>query len=683
MLAPRPFAESQVARLSEDPWSAVRRIVAGARYEALGELPGASAALPPGKRRQPVEGFSYGAFLQPSEGYLYAAFISLAAGNDGKAATIFSLVLEHLPRLAASHEFWVSLSALAAISNAQGAALFDAFLERQQFRNKEFLGRLPLPARNNFLSYCIRHQKLDLAVELVEDAGADWQPNQLGLEAWAFRLTALDVLHRARRDEQFDQHAEAYQKLMRSAGVDPATERPVIEFMLALRLGDATADRGDSSAALSNYRKGLEIAERPETTVVSGAVLSDLLLKTGRFCQALGNLAEAETFYRRCVAAATLNGCRNELAAALDGLARLLGRDGNHADLAMLYTRRVLLTKPPPQELADAGQAVRYQLACAFLGGEGRAIGWRMLGAVIKYARDAGPAADSLLVSSLLTRLAVANHQELDDEDFWNGVKEVVAKPDLTSAQFRELTKSIAQAIGNGRNLPPSRDALTRIAEAACRLQDGASSDGALALLTLARTVLQSDETSSVAIWLMQRAGDAASALGRNTSAYRAWRQQLLETRSTLLQRNLAQKPDEELVAHWQLYFADADGFSIEDWNAALVVTENLFEGRSAIAAGARGLLELALDPLKMALCDRQNAERLIALVDVAYRFCDLMPRYLNGRGDMLAAALARQALDALAASNGPGEEIADLVAGLRQIQFQAEPGFATALGNG
>src|SRR5579864_4842056 len=150
MIEPRPFEQSLLARSRDNPWNAVRRLVIEGRYEAIGEMPGSGAALPVGKRQQPAPGFLYGAFLQPSEGLLYGAFIAVAAGNNDRATAMFLRALEQLPYLPPSHDFWISLTAIAAVPTLGGAAEFEALLDSRGMLQIESLNQLPLPARNNF-----------------------------------------------------------------------------------------------------------------------------------------------------------------------------------------------------------------------------------------------------------------------------------------------------------------------------------------------------------------------------------------------------------------------------------------------------------------------------------------------------------------------------------------------------
>lgn len=682
MLAARPFAESQLRRLNEDPWGPVRRIVAGVHYEAIGELAGSGATLPVGHRRQPLAGFSYGGFLQPSEGLLYAALVALATGNAQKADTIFSQALEHLPRLPANHEAWIPLTAFAAVAGANGVMAFEALIERHGHQNKSFLATLPLPARNNLLIYCLRNQQLERALGLVEDAGPDWQREKVGLEEWAFRLSALSILHRAGHHEEFIRRGEAYQELLRTAGVDPAGERFAVEVALALRLAEAARDRGDLNAALRSYRSALTSVEKGGATAITRSALGSLLLSLGRLHERLHNIMEAKKSYQRCIAVLAVEGTQTQLSTALSALARIYSREGNQGEAVILHTRKILLSREISDSCEHPQRTFEYLLCRALLGSEEREYGWKILYNLIESERRRGADGRALLISCLLTRLLLSSREELDDETFWASVRELVDFMDLSAADFAELAKAVVHAVANGRQLP---DGLVDVAKAAHRFQHVELGDIALALLTEAGNTLQSGGTSSIAVSLVEYAREIAGAITPGSETYRKFRRQLRDVKSAVLQHDLTQKPEEMLVAHWQLYFADVGLFSIDDWVAASHTVERVFENRPAIAGGAKGLVELVLDSLQVTIlsADRSDQDRLVLLADIANRFSALTLRYLQRDGRSSAAALARLALDVLDACDVRADRAGDLAKRLSETLLQAEPRPKTSLTTG
>lgn len=106
-----------------------------------------------------------------------------AAVNTVQSNGYFCQLLRQLPELPFDHDFWISLTAFATIASPNTAARFDEFLDQRGVLIPEALAKWPLAARTNFLTDCVRHQRLTPALAIVHQASANWSPADNGADA--------------------------------------------------------------------------------------------------------------------------------------------------------------------------------------------------------------------------------------------------------------------------------------------------------------------------------------------------------------------------------------------------------------------------------------------------------------------------------------------------------------------
>lgn len=303
MIEPKPLSEGQLAHMRSDPWAAVRRIASGSHYEALGETGFPGSPLPRDERGRSAVGF------------LYAAFLAQAAGHAQEAEALFAQCLHLLAHQRPGDDLWISLTAFAAIGSADSAAALEAFLAGRDMLNPASLAELPLPARGNFLRYCVKHQKLDYALELVEQAGPEWEPDRVTLEAWGFRIAALSVLDHAKRADRIAVYAAAYEHLLQAGRVEPTTMRPAVELMFAVRQAEAARNQGDARSTIRHYRHAIVLAQEQAGPGLTPALLVSLLQQLGRYHQSVGYLPEAQRCLERSIGIASLEGYKHDVVA--------------------------------------------------------------------------------------------------------------------------------------------------------------------------------------------------------------------------------------------------------------------------------------------------------------------------------------------------------------------------------
>jgi len=473
MVEPKPYSVSQAALISQDRWAGVRKLMLGTSYDQFGTMPFPEAALVPGKDGRSCEGM------------LWAAFLLAPTSQSGEANEYFCEVLRQLPDLPLEHDFWISLTAFATICAPDAAVRFAEFLAGRRLLQVQTLTSLPLAARTNFLVYCVRHQRLAPALELVEQAAPNWCPKDHSVEAWAFRLAGLAVLNGARDYQRFSAFVTAYRELSAAAQIDRLA-RANIEVQLAVAMASSLRARGDEQAAIRHYRDAIALAEASLSPALNPGVLAGLWLTLARCHQAARQLPDAQQSYQRCIAVAGADNGANayDLVAALAGLAGLVAQQGRHSQAADLYRQRLAVVEGDPNFSDPSRIVARNQLAAALVAGGEKAAGWQLFDQTLAAISRGQFANQSMLAVTLIARVD-AGLAGLSEEALRWDVRAIGEDPVLSLGQCRILLGLAQRAADNGRSGLAS-DIVSAVADRSRQLADGDPAQVAALLRDLA-----------------------------------------------------------------------------------------------------------------------------------------------------------------------------------------------------
>lgn len=668
MIEPKPIAESQFARISGDPWAAVRRIASGSHYEALGETAFPGSDLPSDEPSRSAVGFLCGALL------------AQAALHVQEAEALFARCLELLADRRPSEDLWIRLTAFAAIGSAESAAAFEAFLAGHDMLDVAALAALALPARSNFLGYCVKHGRLGYALGLVEQAMPNGESDGISLEAWGFRLAALPVLDHADRRDQFAVCASACEHMLQSGQVDPLSMRPAVEVLFAVRLAEAARNQGDARSTIANYRRAIALIERGPAPGLSRALLVNLLQRLARFHQSVRYFPETQRCLERSIGAAAVEGYKYDLVAGFFALANALEREGRYPDAVTLQARRVAVMENDQDFPPSSRQSARHDLARALLANGDAGVARRILTDVIAFARNEPSYDQALLFSSLLSRAEANLAQGGSAAAAWHDVNAIFGLQGLSANQQEQVSRYLLHTASAAGQKPP-RDLVDRFGELAEQMPHVTA---AVIAAHGAAVLLRYYGDSSAAENFIQQAVQLRDAVTDNTDQA-ALTQSIKEVKFQLLQHDLANKSESELVENWNLYFEEAASLSRGEWDAALSLAVTLSDHQRQAAAEL--VLKSIADYFGSGRGDRIDQAPLVFT-----RLSELTLRIL--RDPREAAALAQQGLALLAAGNAVGGSAAlrqrllegltaaELAAAEAMLADKAVPELRAAIGN-
>ena len=573
LIEPRPYSGSQAARLGADRWAALRGLLPGLRDDPRARIALAERAVPAGKDGGSCEGMLCAAFL-----------LAPAAVNTVQSNGYFCQLLRQLPELPFDHDFWISLTAFATIASPNTAARFDEFLDQRGVLIPEALAKWPLAARTNFLTYCVRHQRLTPALAIVHQASANWSPADNGADAWAFRLTALTVLENAKAYDQLSAHIKAYHELLEGRRIDPAV-RANIKVQIELLMAASLRARALDQLALSHYQQAISLIEACPSPRLSSGVLAGLLLTVGKFHEAQRHFAKAQACYERSVVAAESATGKHDLLAALGGLALLSVRQGRHAEAVALYRRRVALIESDPKLGESAKIFANNQLAAALVATGDKSSGWQLFDQTVAAISRGRPPNQALMAATLLARID-AGLAELSDDTLWQDVRALTESTALSIMHCRSLLRLAERAIDADR----TKLAADIAAAVSDRSLDVAASNPAQAaplFLNLACAVQRLGGDPRTAFDLLHHCVRTMAEFAGSTDDRLRLQRQLIDVRLALFEHRLAEAPEADLLDDTKQLLENIGEFLPRQIWVCLSIAQRAFDSASASVASS------------------------------------------------------------------------------------------------
>jgi hypothetical protein len=276
------------------------------------------------------------------EARLSVAFVALSRRHLDQANALFDEAMLALPELAPTHPIWTRVTAFAALPTLKSDLAFKKMLQRRGMLDPAALAALPLPARTNFLTYCIRRDNFALALDLVAYADANTVPLGTNLEAWAFRIGVLRLLEKAGHQNRLAGRCRNYASLVETSDMEPA-DKALIELEIMLIWQDRTLGGAHSSIAADREERALRAIEAAGASHVAAGVLTRLLTQLALRHLANRNELRLHACYKRLLGTQLVPGRRHQLVKALSALATALVKADRFPEAVALDRRAIEL----------------------------------------------------------------------------------------------------------------------------------------------------------------------------------------------------------------------------------------------------------------------------------------------------------------------------------------------------